>query len=257
MLLPEAFLAKILKMREILFLMTISNAKFAPRKPASNLKVINVEADFHANEPDLQGCPENACYTRKNRTCEVDHSCYKFTCNDAKVDFQFKSDFLLRNPKQFIREGIKPETLFSVQTDDGWVNNCKNSSFEAIDGEFDFRFSTEQQNLCHHLKRHVSDDGVRLSGQFVLSGTNKVPGTPIKLGRRIKFDFTCPLDSKVGSTASKSRKSNIDEIKRSKTQQQFLFVGAIFLIMLTFVCIHLRIQKRHREEMSMLKNKVF
>ena len=159
---------------------------------------------------------------------------------------------MLQSPDRIIRNGTNLEKVFAIQTDNGWVNGCKNASFEYLKNEeFDVKFTTLSDNSCHHLKRSQVDGTSQFVAQFVLSGTNKIPGAPITIGRMIRYDFSCPLEGAV------LKKSGFEDVKRAKSRQQLMFVGAIFALMLAFVCIHLRIQKRHREEMSMLKNKVF
>merc|ERR1739838_494640 len=99
--------------------------------------------EWSANKAELSGCPQNKCYSVKEKQCQLNEECYDLNCHGAAVAFKFKSDFLLQRPDQILRNGTDPEKVFSVQTDDGWVNQCKNATFESLQNEeFDFKFTT-------------------------------------------------------------------------------------------------------------------
>jgi len=211
---------------------------------------------FSANEPDVKGCPKNSCYTIDNGKCVANEECYHVNCRGgAAVEFKFKTDFLLRDKERFtpsLRAG-KLDQMFSLQNDEGWVAQCANATFAPLaDDGFDYVFTTSDDNSCYHLKQKRINGDIKLMAQFVLGGTNKHPGSPIIFGRKIKFDFECPLNG-----GNLMNKSSVEKMKKSGIRQQMMFVGAIFAMMLVFAAVHIYVQKRHRNEMLLLKNKVF
>lgn len=166
-----------------------------------------------------------------------------------------KTDFLLRDKARFAPalSAGNLDKIFSIQNDEGWVNQCANATFAPLaDDDFDYVFTTSEDNSCYHLKQKRINGDIKLSAQYVLSGANAHPGSPIIFGRKIKFDFDCPMGG--GNLVNKS---NVDKIKSSGIRQQMMFVGAIFAMMLVFAAIHIYVQKRHRDEMLLLKNKVY
>ena len=114
------------------------------------------------------------------------------------------------------------------------------------------RFSAERENSCYHLKRTVVDGSPKLTADFVFAGSNKIPGSPIAIGRQITFTASCALD-----TQDFVKSKPTESIKTLQMRQQTHFVAGIFVMLLVFVIIHMKIQKRHQNEIQMLKNKVF
>ena len=46
--------------------------------------------EWSANKAELSGCPQNKCYSVKEKQCQLNDECYDLNCHGAAVEFKFK-----------------------------------------------------------------------------------------------------------------------------------------------------------------------